>query len=165
MLFTSDGTTINQYQLDITAQAFMRLSTQPIANVQIVLLSNPMQLIAVTNTAPWQVLLYNVFLRNIVARGAAIIAPDQPTHLTPIGQWPWSGIQTTSFIALNSIVNCFYSFIIFAHGSHSPQSCHSNGQHDDHTYQLLWCSTVISKSYASLHFAGFTIFFHSCFVV
>jgi hypothetical protein len=87
MLFTSDGTSVVQYQLDLGTQKFIRLATQTIANIQIVLLSNPTQLIAVTNTAPWQVLLYNVLSQGIIARGTAVIALDQPTQLMAIGPW------------------------------------------------------------------------------
>jgi hypothetical protein len=87
MLFTSDGISVTQYQLDISTQAFRRLSTQSIANLQIVLMTNPTQLLAVSNVAPWQVLLYNVLARGIIARGTAVIAQDQPTHLLSIGQW------------------------------------------------------------------------------
>jgi N-acetylmuramoyl-L-alanine amidase len=87
MLFTSDGISVVQYQLDISTQAFLRLSTQSIANLQIVLMTNPTQLLAVSNVAPWQVLLYNVLSQGIIARGTAVIAQDQPTHLLSIGQW------------------------------------------------------------------------------
>ena len=87
MLFTSDGTSVIQYQLDLGTQRFIRLATQTIANIQIVLLSNPTQLIAVANTAPWQVLLYNVLSQGIIARGTAVIALDQPTQLMAIGPW------------------------------------------------------------------------------
>ena len=87
MLFTSDGISVIQYQLDIGTQKLIRLSTQPIANVQIVLVTNPTQLLAVANTAPWQVLLYNVLARGVLARGTAVIALDQPTHLLTVGQW------------------------------------------------------------------------------
>jgi hypothetical protein len=87
LLFTSDGTSVIQYQLDIGTQTFIRLATQPIANLQIVLLPNPTQLLAVANSAPWQVLLYNVLARGIIARGTAVIAPDQPTHVLAVGQW------------------------------------------------------------------------------
>jgi hypothetical protein len=87
MLFTSDGTSVIQYQLDIGTQKFIRLATQTIANMQIVLLSNPTQLLAVANTAPWQVLLYNVLSQGIIARGTAVIALDQPTQLMAIGSW------------------------------------------------------------------------------
>ena len=87
MLFTSDGTSVVQYQLDLGTQRFIRLATQTIANMQIVLLSNPTQLLAVANTAPWQVLLYNVLSQGIIARGTAVIALDQPTQLMAIGPW------------------------------------------------------------------------------
>jgi hypothetical protein len=87
MLFTSDGTSVVQYQLDLGTQKFIRLATQTIANIQIVLLSNPTQLLAVANTAPWQVVLYNVLSQGIIARGTAVIALDQPTQLMAIGSW------------------------------------------------------------------------------
>jgi hypothetical protein len=87
MFFTSNGTSVVQYQLDIATQRFTLLSTQAIANVQITLLTNPTQLIAVTNRPPWQVLIYDVLTRGINARGTSVIAPDQPTHLTALGQW------------------------------------------------------------------------------
>jgi hypothetical protein len=91
MLFTSDGVSVIQYQLDIGTQTFLHLSTQPIANIQIVLMTNPTQLLAVSNVAPWQVLLYNVLSQGIIARGTAVIAPDQPTHLMAVRQWlVWS---------------------------------------------------------------------------
>ena len=76
-----------QYQLDIITQRFTLLSTQAVANAQIVLLTNPTQLVAVTNRPPWQVLIYDVLMRGITARGTSVIAPDQPTHLTALEQW------------------------------------------------------------------------------
>jgi len=91
MLFTSDGVSVIQYQLDIGTQTFLHLSTQLIANIQIVLMTNPTQLLVVVNAAPWQVLLYNVLSRGVIARGTAVIAPDQPTHLIAVRQWlVWS---------------------------------------------------------------------------
>jgi hypothetical protein len=87
MFFTSNGTSLVQYQLDIITQRFTLLSTQAVANAQIVLLTNPTQLVAVTNRPPWQVLIYDVLMRGITARGTSVIAPDQPTHLTALEQW------------------------------------------------------------------------------
>lgn len=86
-LFTSDGVTVTQYRLDIATQKFTRLSLLAIANVQIALVDNPTQLLVVSNRAPWQVLLYTVLAQNLIARGTAVIALDQPTQLVNVGQW------------------------------------------------------------------------------
>lgn len=95
MLFTSDGISLTQYQLDIATKTLTQLSIQSIPNVQIALAPNPTQLLAVTNSAPWQVLLYNVLSRGVMARGTAVISPDQPTNILAVGQWlTWNNTHT-----------------------------------------------------------------------
>lgn len=81
MLYTSDGTAVARYQLNLTNQAVTRLATQSLPASHIVLLQSPTQLLAISKTAPWHVTLYVVRNNLFVARGSTLLSTNEPTQL------------------------------------------------------------------------------------